>query len=474
MQQVKHERTNARWPLLALAIAIASMAVTGPVDAQHRTPVDTTDGGTRPTSGPDYLPGQILMKYRQTAAPPLRLSSAARWQTQLLGRIPQLGVALLQVPVGTERSVAAHLEHDPLVQYVELNYRARALEQPNDPKWPEQWALRKTDAPQAWDIAHCQGTIVAVLDTGVDPEHPDLINTLWTNPGEMPGNGVDDDGNGKVDDVHGWHFYQNCTTATCQPDENHLIQDDNGHGTHVTGIAAAQTGNAIGVAGVSWGARAMILKVLDQNGDGYYYDIAQGIRYAADNGAQVINLSLGGKAFSQLLQDAVDYAHQRGLLLVAAAGNDAASVVRYPAACDNVLAVAATGSDDSWASFSNHGPEVDIAAPGINIISTWPWPGEYAYESGTSIAAAHVSGSAALLWSWQPDLTSVQIQRRLETQADDVNAATYPGADPYLGWGRLNVYRTLAGLAPGPTLTPTPTRFVCRLFPIFKNFVLQR
>jgi subtilisin family serine protease len=194
--------------------------------------------------------------------------------------------------------------------------------------------------------------------------------------------------------------------------------------------------------------------VLDEYGDGYYYDIALGIVYAADNGAQVINLSLGGESPSQLLQDAVNYAYSKGALVVAAAGNNGGAVF-YPAACDNAIAVAATDGNDQRLSFSNQGPEVDIAAPGDNIISTWPPPYLYYYKRGTSMATPHVSAAAALLWSWRPDWSNQQVQERLQAQADDVNSALYPGHDPYLGWGRLNLYRVLADLPPGPTPTAT-------------------
>jgi serine protease len=395
-----------------------------------------------------------------------------------MGQIPQLGVWLLQVPAGSEESMLRELEQQPGVQYAEPNYRAYAsvlhprsgrpprpagavrpagsagLEIPNDEQWPQQWALTKINAPQAWDITHCQGVVIAMLDTGAYIEHPDLSNALWTNPGEIPGNGVDDDGNGKVDDVHGWHFEQNCTTGICLPNENAIIQDENGHGTHVTGIAAAETNNATGIAGASWGARAMIVRVLDEYGDGYYYDIAAGIVYAADNGAQVINLSLGGESSSQLLQDAVNYAYSKGALVVAAAGNNGGAVF-YPAACYHAMGVAATDANDQRLSFSNQGQQVDIAAPGDNIISTWPLPYLYYYKRGTSMATPHVSAAAALLWSWRPDWSNQQVEERLLSQADDVNGALYPGPDPYLGWGRLNLYRVLADLPPGPTPTPT-------------------
>ena len=401
----------------------------------------------------DSLPGQILVRYKSTDAQ----RAGSSWlpgHVRILGQIPQLGVWLLQLPAGSENVTLGELAQQPGVQYVESNQRAYALEVPNDTRWLDQWALAKISAPQAWDIAHCQGVVIALLDTGAYLAHPDLSNILWTNPGETPGNGVDDDGNGKADDVHGWHFEQNCTTGICVPNENAIIQDQNGHGTHITGIAAAETNNAAGIAGASWGARAMIVRVLDEYGDGYYYDIAAGLVYAADNGARVINLSLGGESSSQLLQDAVNYAYSKGALVVAAAGNNGGAVF-YPAACDHVIAVAATDANDQRLSFSNQGPEVDIAAPGDNIISTWPLPYLYYYKRGTSMATAHVSAAAALLWSWRPDWSAQQVQDRLLAQADDVNGALYPGHDPYLGWGRLSLYRVLADLPPGPTPTPT-------------------
>lgn len=428
-----------------------------PLEATGRVRAD--DPMLRPSTA-ESVPGQLVVKYKSpsalTSAQQEQSIATAAGQAQVLGRIPQLGICLLQVETGSERSMTLELQRQPAVQYVEPNYRARALEIPEDEHWPEQWALRKIGAPEAWDITHNRGTIIAFLDTGLYLDHPDLRHVLWTNPREIPGNGRDDDGNGKADDVHGWHFYQSCWTGYCWPYEDRLIDDDNGHGTHVTGIAVAETNNQIGIAGVSWGARAMTVKVLDQNGDGFYYDIAAGIVYAADNGAQIINLSLGGQAFSQLLQDAANYAYGKGALLVAASGNNGGAVL-YPAACANVMAVAATDANDARTSFSNQGPEVDIAAPGESIISTWPPPYLYYYRRGTSMATPHVSGAAALLWSWRPDWTNAQIQERLQAQADDVNADLYPGHDRYLGWGRLNLYRALAGLPAVPTPTPSPT-----------------
>ena len=187
--------------------------------------------------------------------------------------------------------------------------------------------------------------VIALVDSGIALTHPDLASKVWVNQGEIPGNGLDDDHNGKVDDVNGWHFFQQWTPDGYIPTENAIVWDDYGHGTHVAGIAAAASNNGIGIAGISWGARVMPVKVLDQDGDGWYSDIAAGITYAVDNGARIINLSLGGAEASRMLCDATAYAQQKGALLVAAAGNGAAAVY-YPAACDGVLAVASTDRVD--------------------------------------------------------------------------------------------------------------------------------
>ena len=395
-----------------------------------------------------------------------RLASEVTPHSPVLATIPQLGVMLIQVSPGTEQAMANELRRHPKVEYAEPNARAHSaaspLDQapslPDDPLLPQQWPLPIIYAPQAWAITHSRDIIIAVVDTGTYVNHPDLLNVLWTNEDEIPANGLDDDANGYVDDIHGWHFYTECGTGICVPAGNRLISDDNGHGTHVAGTAAADTNNGTGVAGVSWGAHAMTVKVLDQYGDGWYFDIAAGIVYAADNGAQIINLSLGGESPSQVLQDAVNYAHAKGSLVVAASGNNGGAVY-YPGACDNVLTVAATDAQDNRLAFSNQGPQVDIAAPGDYLISTWYLPSIlYRSAHGTSMATPHVSGAAALLWTWRPDWTNDQIQQRLLQQADDVNSLEYPGHDPLLGWGRLNVERALDGLEQGPTPTPTLTR----------------
>ena len=220
------------------------------------------------------------------------------------------------------------------------------------------------------------------------------------------------------------------------PDENANVLDDFGHGTHVAGIAAAATNNGVGIAGIAPQARIMPVKVLDQYGNGWYSDIAAGIIYAADNGAQVINLSLGGKEDSQILRDAVDYARNRGALVVAATGNDGGAVL-YPAAYAPCWRWPRPIGSDQVAYFSNRGSQVDVAAPGVDIYSTWPWVTGYFTKSGTSMAAPHVSGVAALIRSERPDLAVDQIAQIITSTAHDV---ADPGWDAATGWGRIDAY----------------------------------
>ncbi len=434
MHRSNQELRSAKWlrvvALLALSLAMSASSV-------------AAQGMQRRSRR--YAPGRIIVKLKQGQDTLARVAGASLGPQSK--QMQRLGLALVQAREGSEQAVLEELRRDPQVEYAELDYIAFAQETPNDPLWNQQWALHRIGAPAAWSISHSHGTIVAVIDTGANLQHPELQSSLWRNPGEIAGNGKDDDGNGKVDDIHGWHFYHRPVGQFYEAAEDNVLHDDNGHGSHVAGIVAAQTSNAVGIAGVSWGARLMIVKVLDELGEGWYSDITQGIIYAADNGAKIINLSLGGVEFAQSLQDAVNYANNKGALVVAATGNDGGKVL-YPAACDQVMAVAATGTMDQRMEWSNYGPQVDIAAPGESIVSTWRTGAEYRSMSGTSMATPHVSGAAALLWSWRPDYTRTQVQQRIESQADDVNAATHPGKDVYLGWGRLNLYRVLANLPP--------------------------
>jgi subtilisin family serine protease len=404
----------------------------------------------------DYAPGIVLVGF-EDAVSGLRSDDPTRsklgpLELNVAAKIPAISVVSVRVPVGQECAALSALRQKRGVTFAELDYavRAAAAPDPDDPEWPAQWGPAKINAPSAWSVTTgTSDVVVAVLDTGARLSHEDLTENLWTNPGEIPKNGIDDDVNGKVDDFWGWHFFHewawNGTEYAYLAREDNRIDDDNGHGTHVSGIAGAEINNGVGIAGMAGGSRLMMVKVLDQYGNGWYSDLAQGIVYAVDSGADVINLSVGGRFPSESLRQAVDYAHAHGVLAAAAVGNvaeDGYDGVLYPAAYEDVLAVTATDQSDAPAAFSNYGPEVDVGAPGKDIYSTWHVR-DYLFESGTSMAAPHASGLAALVWSARPDLTVAQVTEIITNTAADVNVDTQPGWDEYLGWGRIDAGRAL-------------------------------
>ncbi|GAB4531927.1 MAG: hypothetical protein Kow0063_11870 [Anaerolineae bacterium] len=396
--------------VIVMAVTMAAL-IARPTLAQPPPPEPPQGGdGTPPPAA--YAPGEILVRFRPDVNQLNAQNLLAAQDLQILSSIRPIGVLKVAVQTGREMDAIATLRSNPNVLYAEPNYIAYALETtPNDPSYGLQWGLSKIKAPSAWDIT--TGTsevIIAIVDTGIDLEHPDL-----NCPGKL---------------LSGYDFYNNDSN----PD------DDHGHGTHVAGIAAACTNNATGVAGLAWGARLMPVKVLSSGGTGTYEQVAAGIIYATDHGADIINLSLGGSAGSDTLFNAVQYAHSRGRLVVAATGNNAGPVL-YPAAYAAAMAVAATTSTDQRAWFSNYGPETDIAAPGVSIYSTFP--GSYGYLDGTSMATPFVSGLAALIWSFNPDLPRDQVRGVIESSADDLGT---PGKDDYFGYGRINAWRALNSL----------------------------
>jgi len=381
-----------------------------------------------------FKPGEVLVKFATGVVASQAAANLAVDGLAIAGEIPSLDIKRLEVPPGQEMMWIEKLRGDPGLLFVEPNYLARAAETiPDDPHYTEQWGLPRIRAPEAWGFTTGDDLItVAVIDTGVDLDHPDLVSKLWLNADEVPDNGLDDDGNGYVDDSYGWDFVND----DAEP------QDDYWHGTHVAGVAAADTDNGQGVAGVSWGAKIMPLKALNASGDGNYADVASAIVYAADNGARILNLSLGGEDYSAALAEAVGYARERGCLLAAAAGNESGAVL-YPAANDGVLAVVATTRWDGRWYRSNYGPEVDVAAPGADIYST-TLNDAYLSASGTSAAAPHVSGLAALVWSVQPDLTNDDVARVITETVRDLGA---PGWDRFYGWGRIDAYQAVFSVA---------------------------
>ncbi len=333
------------------------------------------------------------------------------------------------------KNAVEEYKKDPNVEYAQPNYRYKKDQIPNDTYYNDLWGMAKIQAPSAWDITTgSSDVVVAVIDTGVDYNHEDLAANMWTNVNEIPGNGIDDDANGYIDDVKGWDFFNN---------DNDPF-DDHSHGTHVSGTVAGVANNAKGVAGVSWNSKIMALKFLSGSGSGYSSDAAVATRYAADNGAKVINNSWGayGSPYEdQTLSDALDYAHDTHNVVIAnAAGNSYGDVYKAtPANNNNVIAVAATNSADSRASFSNYGQRIDVAAPGVYVKSSIPG-NSYANFSGTSMASPHVAGLAALLLSAEPTLNNEEVRQILKSSIDDLGAS---GWDIYYGAGRINANKTL-------------------------------
>jgi subtilisin family serine protease len=331
------------------------------------------------------------------------------------------------------------LSAHPAVAYAEPDYLAHLITVPDDPLYAGQWGLVQINAPATWDVV--TGTtdvVIAVIDSGLDTTHPDLTGQLWTNPGEIAGNGVDDDNNGYVDDVRGWNFVN----------DDADLSDNTGHGTQVAGVIAAVTDNGQGVAGVCWNCRLMVVKVTQPGGVANYSDIAAGVAYATQKGADVINLSLGGYSDSATLKAAIAAASETAVV-VGGAGNDNKNVSFYPAAYDDyVLAVAGTTTSDTKVGTSNYGPWVDVSAPGEVITTTFSGGG-YGATSGTSMAAPFAAGLAGLLQSQHPSWSPGLVRAHIVHTADEIDGLN-PGYEGQLGSGRVD-----AGQAVNTVATPS-------------------
>jgi len=391
----------------------------------------------------------------------------------------EFGIQIWDIAPGNnvEQIISAY-ENDPRFEYIEPDYIISLddvqttsptqenlatitpqITTPNDPGYPQLWGLNNTgqsggtpdadiDAPEAWDIETGNpNQVIGVLDTGVDYNHPDLVDNIWTNPGETAGDGIDNDNNGYIDDVRGWDFAYNDNDP----------MDVHSHGTHVSGTIAAKGNNSVGVTGVAWDAKIMPLKFLDDGGSGYTSDAILALNYATAKGVKITNNSWGGGGYSQGLYDAINTAGQQGALFIAAAGNEAANndiYLAYPASYDlpNIISVASTTRTDALSSFSNYGlTSVDLGAPGSQIYSTIPG-GNYATYSGTSMASPHVTGGAALVWSQNPTWTAQEVKSQLLQTTDPIpalNGKTVSG-------GRLNLYNALTGFTPPPPPPPPP------------------
>ncbi|MEI7845363.1 MAG: S8 family serine peptidase [Chloroflexota bacterium] len=365
-----------------------------------------------------YLPDQILVRFKPGTA------RNKHWGLtgNPIKQISKIDVNLYEVPTGQMESTLAQLRKNPDVLFAEPNYVVHALETiPNDPYWSYQHNLRAIRAPQGWDLSTGGSTAtIAVIDTGIDLNNPELAAKILQ--------GID------------------------YVDGDNIPQDEHGHGTHVAGIAAAVSNNSEGIAGVSWGAKILPVRVLDAEGSGTYDNVASAIVWAADQGAQVLNLSLGGLDNSDTLEKAVNYAISKGVIVVAAAGNYGDNSIFYPANYPGVIAVGATDEQNNRAYFSSYGKQLDLVAPGDSIISLDLW-GDYTNMSGTSMASPHVAGLAAILVSL-PGNSSALVEHQMEASALDLGDK---GWDQYFGNGLIQVDRAiLLAHSFTPTATPKP------------------
>lgn len=429
------------------------------------------------SAGQSYRPGHLLVGFDPDVSPDTVIDAiTAQGMTvqRVYPRFHLIEAALPQTEVGAAADQAvtatlaaqAALEQRPGVRYAELDYQVQiAQETPgdspapaattvNDPYIGQQWALTKLSAFDGWNIAHGDPDfVVAIIDSGYDSNHPDIpTNRVWVNPVEQTGlAGVDDDANGYVDDIHGWDWVG---LANRPGDEDNDPNDLHGHGTHVFGVVAAAVDNGIGIAGLGPRLRAAPLRVLAANGSGWVVDVIAALDYALTMDFRIANLSLTIDSASAALEDAVIAATENGMIVVAAAGNNGDGPnpwVRWPAAFPQTLAVAATTETDTRAYFSNYGNEIDLAAPGSDIFSTF-LGGVYRSLSGTSMASPHVAAAAALVWSLRPDLTAAQVTALLTMTAADVNVDTLPGQDQELGAGRIDLRAALLNASAGLTL----------------------
>lgn len=388
-----------------------------------------------------YRPGEILVRLNPGSG--MELSAAAVPGGRRIREFQNGELELWQVPIGEEEKIVSQLSANPQVVFAEPNYLVHAFAVPDDPGYSNQWGLAQVNASAAWDISTGSAeVIVAVIDSGIDLNHPDLVAKL----------------------VPGYDFIDNDLTPN----------DRNGHGTLVAGIIAARTNNGVGIAGMSWGARLMPLKVLGSNGEGVISNIIEAIDWAVDHGAKIINMSFGNYQHSQSLKETIARAHSAGVLLVAAAGNDGIHAPAYPASYPYVLGVGATNRSGKRAAYSNVSVNVDVMAPGgegtgctdpNGIYSTFPTytvslsssgcPKDYASLHGTSLAAPMVSGLAVLVWSMSPEFGPDLVSRVITSTTDYIGG-------PFLhGYGLVDAKAALEAVSSAegaPVLLPIDNR----------------
>ncbi len=428
----------------------------------------------------DRVLGEAIVKFHRTEAGVVQMESTLLSMNVFSSTVFATDSRFFKVKLADDKDMVRFLKEanrNPEISYAEPNYIYRAVGYkdseilPNDTDFQKQWALHNTgqkdprglvgvagadiNALKAWEITKgSKDIIVAVIDTGVDYNHTDLAANIYHNPGESgdgkEANGIDDDGNGFIDDHMGWNFYIS----------NNDPMDHIGHGTHCSGIIGAEGDNDKGIVGVSWNVSILPIKFLGGRGSGTTEGAIQAIQYAIKMGAHIMSNSWGGSNFSQGIKDAIGEAKEAGILFVASAGNNAEDSDAYPHypsgySEENIISVAATDNSDNLSSFSTWGKEsVDIAAPGTNIYSTMR--DGYASHSGTSMAVPHVAGAAALLWSVNKKMTAMEIKDRL-----------LRSRDPYLNLyrklsvgGRLNVNNAIRSIFPPQVQIPKENEWI--------------
>jgi subtilisin family serine protease len=448
----------------------------------------------------EYVPGEFIIKFTETPKSILSVENLKEkfnvYSTEKIFKNSEDtildNIYRYKVPLDSDiLSIVEEFNTLDNVVYSEPNYIIDLFSTPNDEFFPIQWSLLNTgqmiynksglndadiDMDEAWDIeTGSEEIIIAIIDTGVDYTHPDLVDNIWINEDEIPGNEIDDDNNGFIDDIYGFDTGDNDSDPS----------DFRGHGTHCAGIASGVGNNEIGIAGVAWDCRIMIINSFN---DTLFYggilELAMGISYAADNAADVISMSLGYNRDIPTIKDAIDYAYSQGCVLVAAAGNSNESEKIYPAGYENVIAVAATNqndqrcSPDDWGYYgppfnrkplgSHYGYWIDVAAPGNLVYSTTPtyhvshndeenfntgqnYTMNYDFMYGTSMATPHVAGLAVLLLSQDPTLSNDEIREIIRANVDIIEP------DEYIGTGRINAYKALSRYNTQPDIPVTPS-----------------
>lgn len=422
-----------------------------------------TIAGTTKHKRQTRVPGTLIVKYKSSPASGSAVIDQrmqrrlSRMRTRIEKRLAKINTTVINVPVGQEDQAIQSLKQDPNVASVTSDTYVYGDFTPNDPSFSQQYAFMNTGqsilgqtgadgddigVTTAWDttrgtMSNGQPVTVALIDSGIDTSHPELSGKVIAS--------------------------QNFT------DDTNTVDDQFGHGTHTAGIIAAQTNNSTGVAGTCPDCKLLNAKVLDDQNRGQMSWVAQAVIWATDNGAKVISMSLSATTDQQDIKDAISYAWQHGVVIVAAAGNNGDTTPVYPASYDHVISVAATDNQDQKASFSDYGSWVTVAAPGVNIYSTvpthayngqseWNSPLNYTYLSGTSMATPMVAGVAALIWASPYGTSNDAVVQRLEQTADHIS-----GTGSYWQFGRIDVAKAVAGTAVTPTPTstrptPTPTR----------------